>query len=114
MPRIEFVRSLYQEQRFPEEDLRQHYHPERGPSHPQSWGLSSRGSEAFRLDSERVMSKFHQKPRDILHQRSGPTDKNFRVLLRWKARLGKQHFVNSSPMAHPSLRLFTGQRVDNA
>jgi DNA-binding winged helix-turn-helix (wHTH) protein len=33
MSRIELVRSLYQERRFPEEDLRQHCHPERGPSH---------------------------------------------------------------------------------
>ncbi len=49
---LELVRSLYQERRFPEEDLRQHCHPERGPSHSQSWRLYSRGSEAVSLDSE--------------------------------------------------------------
>jgi hypothetical protein len=32
-------------------------------------------------------------------------------MLRWKARLGKQRLINSSPMAHPSRRLFAGQRV---
>src|SRR6516164_2881527 len=59
------------------------------------------------------MSKFHQKPGDVLDKRSGPAKINFRVLLGRKARLSKQHFINSSPMAHPPLRLFAGQRVDN-
>jgi hypothetical protein len=35
------------------------------------------------------------------------------MLLRWKTHLGKHRFINSSPMAHPSLRLFAGQRIDD-
>src|SRR5215813_14548278 len=101
MLRTQFLRSLSQERRSPEEDLRQHCRPTRGPKHFQSWHLSYCRSEAFRPDGERVMSKFHQKPGDVLDKRSGPTNINFRVLLGGKARLSKQRFINSSLMAHP-------------
>src|SRR5215475_14508856 len=43
MTRIGFARSLSQQQRFPEEDLRQHCHLERGPNRFQSWPLPSVG-----------------------------------------------------------------------
>ena len=41
MPRIEFVRSLYQGRRFPEEESRRRCHLVRGARHSQSWRLYS-------------------------------------------------------------------------
>jgi hypothetical protein len=62
-----------------------------------SHGLCSRGSEAFRLDGLRLMSKFHQHPCCLLHQRRGATDKDLRILIWGITRLSKQRFIYSSP-----------------
>jgi hypothetical protein len=113
MSRIEFDRLLYQEQTSPEEDPRQHCRPKLGPPHLQSWHLASRRSKALGFDSERIISKLHEEPRDALYERGWATDKRFWVQLNLKADLGKKRFVDSSGTARPIIWLRAGERVDN-
>src|SRR5580704_9067144 len=113
MRRIEYARSSRQRQRSPEEGPQRRCHRGRSPNRSQAWPLSSGWSEPLRLDRASVMTEIDQEARYVFNEGSGATDINPWISVEGKARVGQHRLVDPSPIARPSLRLYSGKRTDH-